>query len=604
MKISQVIIKNFRNFKEAVINLNPQTLVIGQNDIGKTNLLLALRTLFDPTLSFNDLVPLETDFHVGSQTDRIEIIVRIDEAEEDCIKAVLGKYMNDQGSVFLIYEGYRNPLDGDDPFQVFASHELNTDSYQPISRSTYLRVLKIKYIDSNRNLFDYIKKEKRALLQKARDLRKEEAVTEDDKNYEKIVSGLEEVNNAIRKLSYVLNATNILNEELDKLSHHHHGQNVVFDVGDSDPEKFVEDVRLAAEIENNAIAIGGEGRNNQIFFALWATQNEIQNKFENEVNIYCIEEPEAHLHPHQQRKLASYFVNNANSQLIITSHSPQIAAEFSPNSIVRLFNQSGETKAANDGCGDHVEEAFVKFAHRMSILPAEAFFSNVVLLVEGVSELLFYKALGLQIGVDLDQFNISVLSVEGIGFMPFTDLLNALNIEWVIRTDNDLIQKGGKVKKGEKRMYYARGVSIGIDQYKTYWEKIPPLEKLIKDHADLLKNLPSGEPELETQKIIGLIRDELKKTAFFLASQDLESDLLYSPLGPKIKEYWRHLNSDDKILEAMRDAKGENMFSFLMKNSDSLRVLINDDLAKPLLRCKKIVESIWQRNNPPQSSSK
>lgn len=38
MKIDQVILKGFRNYKEATINSNNNTLIIGENDIGKTKM--------------------------------------------------------------------------------------------------------------------------------------------------------------------------------------------------------------------------------------------------------------------------------------------------------------------------------------------------------------------------------------------------------------------------------------------------------------------------------------------------------------------------------------------------------------------------------------
>lgn len=51
MKIEQVKLKGFRNYKDATINFNNNTLIIGENDVGKTNLIYALRLMLDRSLS-------------------------------------------------------------------------------------------------------------------------------------------------------------------------------------------------------------------------------------------------------------------------------------------------------------------------------------------------------------------------------------------------------------------------------------------------------------------------------------------------------------------------------------------------------------------------
>lgn len=47
MKIDKIHIKGFRNFDDEEITFQAKTLIIGANDVGKTNLLYALRLLFD-----------------------------------------------------------------------------------------------------------------------------------------------------------------------------------------------------------------------------------------------------------------------------------------------------------------------------------------------------------------------------------------------------------------------------------------------------------------------------------------------------------------------------------------------------------------------------
>ena len=81
--------------------------------------------------------------------------------------------------------------------------------------------------------------------------------------------------------------------------------------------------------------------------------------------------------------------------------------------------------------------------YRISILPAEAFFANAVLLVEGPSEMLLYSTLAEKKGVDLDRYNISILSVDGVQFEVYTKILDAMEIPWAMRTDNDVSKVKG-----------------------------------------------------------------------------------------------------------------------------------------------------------------
>lgn len=139
-------------------------------------------------------------------------------------------------------------------------------------------------------------------------------------------------------------------------------------------------------------------------------------------------------------------------------YSPHIASKFEPASIVRLYSENKYSFASCGGCSELLKSVFDNFGYRLNALSAETFFSDGVFLVEGTSEVLFYTALARELKLDLDRHNISILSVEGVGFKPYVAICNALNISWVLRTDNDIFSKTSvtSVKK-----YYA-GISRGI----------------------------------------------------------------------------------------------------------------------------------------------
>src|SRR5580658_3283116 len=50
MWISRITIKNCRNFKLLDVKLGEKAVVLGENKVGKTNLLFALRLILDPSL--------------------------------------------------------------------------------------------------------------------------------------------------------------------------------------------------------------------------------------------------------------------------------------------------------------------------------------------------------------------------------------------------------------------------------------------------------------------------------------------------------------------------------------------------------------------------
>ncbi len=51
MHLSHLRIRNFRNFSELDLKLTPTTVIVGENKVGKSNLIYALRLVLDPSLS-------------------------------------------------------------------------------------------------------------------------------------------------------------------------------------------------------------------------------------------------------------------------------------------------------------------------------------------------------------------------------------------------------------------------------------------------------------------------------------------------------------------------------------------------------------------------
>lgn len=203
----------------------------------------------------------------------------------------------------------------------------------------------------------------------------------------------------------------------------------------------------------------------------------------------------------------------------------------------------------------------------MSILPAEAFFSSCVFLVEGPSEKLFYEELAIQIGIDLDFHNISILSVDGIQFKVYRKILDAMEIPWVLRTDNDVSGIKNSVNKravGINRCLSLAGLAIGPDYTPTTTSQVL---------------VDSGFWKTTSNKI--------NPHGIFLSKIDLEADLALE-LPDELLNYSGKTAINDAV-KYLQSKKAIRMREFLSQNKKALAGLSGGELAKPLHHAVKLV---------------
>ena len=583
MIIKTLYIKGFRNFKEVTVNFNEHSLIIGANDVGKTNLIYALRILLDRSFSDYDYELAESDFFAYEDTHEIIIRAFFEDITEECVIARLPGKISDDGKMVLQYAATIN--NGKVEYQFFCGKSESEEDLKEIDSPYYRKYLNLKYISSRREFWNYINKTKKELLQQAKENRTVDVVEADDALYDEIEQKLQEVDSKIPQLSYVKNATEHLNKELDKLSIHNREQQVVFDTASTDIDRVIQNVSVTSKYGDKKLIIGGEGRINQIYLSLWASQNQ-HTEISNEVSLICVEEPEAYLHPHQQREVAAYLGRTLQGQVILSSHSPYIVSEFSPNSIIRLYKQNThDTSVASNGCSEVIAEGIDDFGYRMSVIPAEAFFSDCVILVEGPSEMVFYKTLAKQIEIELDRLNISVLSVDGVSFPTYMKILNAMQIYWISRTDNDIM----KVPRKEEYRY--AGIERSISFYLDFCQNEDADVKVIDSEREYLRFADKNNIPQKSKNAAKKIVELLTEQDVLLAKQGLEEDLYNSPIQEELKEFYGKELTYEEVINKMKEHKAINMYDFLKKHKTCLKKLKNDALALPLVLAKEYIES-------------
>lgn len=88
MRIARVQINNFRNFHGLDINFGTHAVIVGENKIGKTNFLQALRLVLDPSLPDTARQLRQEDFWDGlprplTEEDRIMVAIDFTDFEDN-----------------------------------------------------------------------------------------------------------------------------------------------------------------------------------------------------------------------------------------------------------------------------------------------------------------------------------------------------------------------------------------------------------------------------------------------------------------------------------------------------------------------------------------
>lgn len=459
MYISELKIWNFRKYGIASNTLDiekPNLIVpftkglnvlIGENDAGKSTILDAIKLVLK-THAYEWIKVEDSDFFHGTEKLRIEIHFKgITDNEASHFTEWLGsedEEIENEGilttqkrpKLILIYQAEKNGnrimssdikagMDG-------VGHMLNSEARDYL-KCTYLKALR----DADNELM--AKKNSRL----SQILQEHNLFKKTDKQHDLEVI-FESANKSVKEYFNNTNSNGLIKSNKEQLigtidefikEFIDETYNSEFGITKAEIKTILEKMSLGIEAKNNL----GLGTMNRLFMS--AELLHLKKEWDG-LKLCIIEELEAHLHPQAQMKIVKKLVKEANKniQIILTTHSPNIASVIDLKSLIICKNKDvfpmgqGNTK---------LESANYKYLQKfLDVTKSNLFFAKGVIIVEGWSEEILLPVIAQKLGYDFTSKEISIVNVGSTAYLHFAKIFlrngpKNMNIPVSIVTDLD-----------------------------------------------------------------------------------------------------------------------------------------------------------------------
>lgn len=448
MNITSVKIQNFRGIKQLDIELGAVTVLIGENNSGKTSVLDALKLCLRELGPRRQVVFDTFDFHLPdsaaepSTSEPIQIDIVFSEKEQgEWSEYLVGRLnrngilqINNEGMGFVHlrvtceYDPSAREFSQDWSFLDLAGESLTSAPARALSDVQgevsfyYLMALRdaARHFDARGPFWRPFLKDNQLPIEMKDEIEQRlsevnDMVVASHTSFEQVQEGLRRVQDVVPMAQRdVVSIEAVPGRVFDMLAR--------------------AQVHLGAA--NGAkIPVGRHGEGTQSLAVLTLFSAFLEAWPEGSP-IVALEEPEAHLHPSAIRALW-HLLDGLEGQKIVSTHSGDLLAEIDVHDIRRLSREGNNIGSFLVSPDLLSAEEMRKFNYHIRRARGELLFARCWLLVEGESESWVFPSAARALDINLDREGVSVVEYGQSDVGLFAKIANSLGVQWYCVADND-----------------------------------------------------------------------------------------------------------------------------------------------------------------------